>query len=552
MEYSNSGCMPAQDVTLSLAINDLSDISVLDCNSTPYTNSCLKVSWSYDGTTWSCFADYSDAEKVLVDSSSDFYVKYRVSGVVSGVKDGDDNDIDYTTSIASGLQLPTCNSSTSSLQYNPYAGLTSAIALQQALSDSVSCLVGIPIYYIKLKPESNSKDLAFKEYTLMNVDSIKQIKLIINDGTMPSSKPEFSDFGLDWQTDWETEISKSMFATAFGSTAQPMEGDLIYIPMMKRMWMVNESYEEKNGSLMWINTTFKVMLVKYQEKGSVDLGDMASTVDALVKNQYEDLFGDQETVDSGAESVETPQVGRDVGYPVYMSDATRKYLTSQSIDLIEYKTYTKATVVSSNAYKFNYDLLSSIGAKICYQRKYCGTSGAASFIIGVDTRKEYSSHILSIGHITVDIKLDGRKMVVSCPNTDSLEYTVLLKNGNLSENAFFIWLRWSKELNITELGVCPYTYNENLPLYKLQPIHYKYDLDNPAYHKVVKWNTEMMEEEKSDIYASGFPGLLTNVKVYDVYVDNLSLLLQQYPTHQHLIVNDTARPIVDVKSNYNM
>ena len=61
----------------------------------------------------------------------------------------------------------------------------------------------------------------------MNVESVKQIKLIVNEGQMPSSKPEFSDFGLDWQTDWETEISKTMFATAFGITAQPMEGDLI-------------------------------------------------------------------------------------------------------------------------------------------------------------------------------------------------------------------------------------------------------------------------------------------------------------------------------------
>ena len=84
-----------------------------------------------------------------------------------------------------------------------------------------------------------------------------------------------------------------MFATAFGITAQPMEGDLIYIPMMKRMWMVNEAYEEKNGSLMWNNTTFKLALVKYQEKGSVDLGDFDSTIDSLVKTKYEDLFGDK-------------------------------------------------------------------------------------------------------------------------------------------------------------------------------------------------------------------------------------------------------------------
>ena len=79
----------------------------------------------------------------------------------------------------------------------------------------------------------------------MDVEAVKQIKLIIKDGQMPSSKPEFSEFGLDWQTDWETEISKGMFATAFGMKAQPMEGDLIYIPMIMVWKRCLKCIEEK-------------------------------------------------------------------------------------------------------------------------------------------------------------------------------------------------------------------------------------------------------------------------------------------------------------------
>ena len=127
-------------------------------------------------------------------------------------------------------------------------------------------MTGIPCYYIKLNPDVNSKDMTFKEYTLFGVEAIKQLKIIIADNQMPSSKPEFNDWGIDFQADWETEITKGSFATAFGPTAQPMEGDLIYIPMMKRMWMVNGAYEEKKDAFMWIATTFKLSLVKYQEK----------------------------------------------------------------------------------------------------------------------------------------------------------------------------------------------------------------------------------------------------------------------------------------------
>ena len=175
----------------------------------------------------------------------------------------------------------------------------------------------------------------------MDVEAVKQIKLIIKDGQMPSSKPEFAEFGLDWQSDWETEISKGMFATAFGVNAQPLEGDLVYIPMMKRMWMVSGSYEEKNDSLMWNSTTFRVTLVKYQEKGSVDLGDAESLVDSFVKNKYEDLFSDEENVDSGFDSVEAPLYSANNLYAVFESDATRKYVSCNNVNIMPHNTYYK-------------------------------------------------------------------------------------------------------------------------------------------------------------------------------------------------------------------
>ena len=54
----------------------------------------------------------------------------------------------------------------------------------------------------------------------MNVDSVKQIKMVIQDGVMPSSKPEFADWGMDFQNDWEPEITKQSFATAFGKKSK--------------------------------------------------------------------------------------------------------------------------------------------------------------------------------------------------------------------------------------------------------------------------------------------------------------------------------------------
>ena len=61
------------------------------------------------------------------------------------------------------------------------------------------------------------------------------MKMIIPDGTMPSSNPRFTEFDFDWEIDWETEISKTHFSSAFGDNAFPKQRDLVYIPMMKRM-----------------------------------------------------------------------------------------------------------------------------------------------------------------------------------------------------------------------------------------------------------------------------------------------------------------------------
>ena len=65
--------------------------------------------------------------------------------------------------------------------------------MQQQLSDQVICTLGIPVYYFRVVPDEDTKSYTFKEYVLHNVQSVKQIKMMIQDGTMPSSKPTLSE-----------------------------------------------------------------------------------------------------------------------------------------------------------------------------------------------------------------------------------------------------------------------------------------------------------------------------------------------------------------------
>lgn len=532
-------CAISQVVQMTYAVDDFTNYEIYNDKGCKYPTSCIQVAWSYDGSTWSCFTDYDNAMKILVNPSSDYFVKYKVKGEVSDVTDNDGNPQDYTTSIDNSIQLPTCDTSSPN-KYNPYSGLSMAMALQQSLSDSVACMIGIPIYYFKLKPNKGGKDITFKEYTLMDIDAVKQIKLIISDGQMPSSKPEFSDFGVDWQSDWETEISKSMFATAFGQTVQPMEGDLIYIPMMKRMWMVNEAYEEKKDALMWNATTFKVTLVKYQEKASVDLGDTQDVVNSFVKNKYDDLFGDQEDLASTEEATDTPNYASDDLYPVYESDETRKYVTSKGIEFNDTKLWHRGTLIADRCYAFDTNINN---LQIIYQRKYCGTDCSISFIIGLNPNYTCDTGILDIADISIHLKQTSRTTYISLSNVDDAKIKLPINTDGISW--WFVYARWSKKLNVCEIAAIPYIYRSGIPLWKLQPAHYYFNTDNIV-KKVTQWNIELTQSDKKDVIVHGFPGAITNIKVIDVYDDSLAELMQQYPNNQHIIVNDAARKIIEL------
>lgn len=533
-------CAPKQIITFNTPIkfDDIANIKIYDNCGEEYANSSLEYSYSLDSVCWSCYVSYNDILLNTINIKQDLYIRIKVAGPIQNILLNCCPYTTYTTVLDSAFRFSYCEVESPNM-YNPYANMSCAIELNRHMSDLVVCMFGIPIYYFRLNPNQGSKDITFKEYTLMEVEPPKQIKLMVQDGQMPSSKPEFNDFGLDWQTDWETEIGKTMFATAFGPSAQPMEGDFIYIPMMKRMWQVSGAYEEKKDQLMWCASTWKVTLVKYEEKGSVDLGDLEDMVDSFVKNKYDDLFGDEneDTAGSGSESVDAPTAAFDNLYPIYKSDATRKYITCEGINIYDASTYFKGTLISDAWYTF--DKLFE-NQKIIYQHPYCGDDITISFIIKpliIGITEEFEGTILQIGTLKINIEQHFSETIIYVNKNKKLKLT--LSSGNV----YFVYVRWSKDLNISEISASVYTYNQNIPTYKLQSGHYYYDIDN-SISASSNWDIEYVVDKKTEVSICNFIGNITNVKVYNIYNDNISELLQQYPTNSKLLINDTARKLV--------
>lgn len=563
IQFENGCCTPIQIININEPIKNIDDIIINKTKDCVYKMNMLKFAYSIDMLCYSCYMDYNNILSNTTDMTSDFFIRIQVQGPVYSIqlKDYETNEFvqtnNWTTSISSDFNFVSCDtsnslSSYSSNIYNPYANMDCAIKLQQQLSETVACMFGIPIYYFKVSGVKDSADITFKEYALKHVTSVKQIKMVIKDGQMPSSKPEFNDFGIDWQSDWEVEITKGMFATAFGNTEQPTEGDFIYIPMMKRMWMVNEAYEEKNEALMWVATTFKLALVKYQDDTMVDKSETEDIINNIVKNKYEDLFGDQEGIDSGVEATEPVEALPDNMTPVFESDACRKYIDVNDVEIknanqnanVE-SIYYKGTLIADSYYecKNNININNSNNILIEYQRMYCGDMFTVSFLFNPTEHiiNNEQGTIMSIGHVKLNYLYNKEANKLSIYNINNKNLSLEIEKLN---EWYLIVFRCSKKMNLSDISLYKYKYPTNIPLYKLQKYHYYIDIDN-GQTVTSNYNNELYVSTKSPvrIYNINNNSKITNIKVFDMYMDNVSEIMMQYPTNQHLIINDTARPI---------
>jgi hypothetical protein len=528
-------CNPKQIINFNIGIDSVSQICVFNNCGDEYDTELLHYAYSVDNVCWSCYMSYKDILTNTVDINTDFYLRIKVPGIIGGVNLNCEKFTDYSVSLAQGFEFSACEPNKNQNLFNPYINMDCAISMYQQLTENVACMFGIPIYYFKLKPEPSSKDVTFKEYTLMNVDSVKQIKMIIMDNQMPSSKPEFGDWAIDFQSDWETEIAKGMFATAFGNTAQPMEGDLIYVPMMKRMWMVDSSYEEKKDAFMWNATTFKLSLVKYQEKGSVDLGDMEELVDSFVKNKYDDLFGEDDNVGAGTENlpVSSAYLPNNL-YPVFESDSLRKYVTDVNIEVKQSSYYQRSALISDLEY---YNSSTITKHLIVYQKQYCGEDGTLSFIINPH-KGYFENKLIELGNVCITIEQNNSNCILRIPSIDKLVLTI-------SNEPHFVFLRWNRMLNTIEFSAARYTHVDNIPEYKLKSFHHYFDIDNIK-TVVSKYDIEFIQDTRTDLITYIPYGSITNIKLFDAYNDNISEILQMLPTNNNLIINDTARKLINL------
>ena len=511
-----------------------------DNNGIDITNQCL-YSWSSDSVCWTSWVDYNTYLRLAKNIESDFYLRILISTQLSQVYLN--NMLTTCYSMCLYNPNPFIEDFCGTQLFNPYVGLDCALQLQSQLANSIICMLGIPVYYFRVLPQHETADYTFKEYVMHNVISVKQIKMMIPDGTMPSSKPQFSDLDFDWEVDWEVELGKAQFAAAFGDEAFPKQRDFIYVPMMKRMWEVNSAYDEKNEGLMWQSTTWKLGLIKWNEKTNVEQGEFEDLIDTLVVNTNDNVFAELEANEqrreSAVEQTDAPRYVANNIDNVFLEDFIRHQFTKSTIRVIDKQYNHGSLVVAKNMYQFIQPMPGE-DCFISYQKGYCGEDATLSFITSTNGEKLHDKQtLISFGNI--EIQCDGSNVYLENASA-SLEK---LNQTNVCTD-YLVICKWSRKSAVKEIFAFPYVGPAGVPAYKVRPEMYKFDFEATDAESVKEYNNDYIAKEQQRVIVHGNAFLLTNIKLYNSYMSNEDAIKEslKYTTKSKLCVfNDVARPI---------
>lgn len=417
-----------------------------------------------------------------------------------------------------------------------YANLDCAIQMYTQMSDLICCMVGIPIYYFRVLPDKSTSDLTFKEYVLHNVVDMKHLKMVLQDGQMPSSKPQMTEFDFDWETDWEVEISKTAFAKAFGDTAFPKQRDIIYVPLMKRMWEVNAAYDEKQEAFMWQPTTWKLGLVKWNDKTNVDQGIFEDMIDNLAQNRMEHFMPreqEEQRREAAPDQTLAPLFKPDNLYSLELSDAIRAAVTRSEIQsVVKNQLNHRAAIVTRNFYNF-----ADTQSTILYSKELCCDSG--TMLMCVDAGgwpSDIAKTIFSAGQIHLDLRgkvLEFNGLKWEMPDT----------------GVYIIKVSWDRSTFTTNFTVWPHvcTAPEGTPPYMIRPEMWIWDFQNPVFQETGPYNNDFVQG-KVQMWLSPAPLRMTNIRIYDAVLPENEVMkeaLKYTTTNTHCVINDVARPFED-------
>ena len=335
-----------------------SDETVGESTSVYYNKS---FRWGIDGVTYSDWIPLFNAslEALLLEPINPFWIQYKYEQVGDGALEFKSIALEIVTDggiICKVPQINCCDSDSMTgaqnlvvdccgSSWNPY-DLSRAVQTYKQLSAVTSNLFGFCVKYFKTSADQRSRDVILKEYSLFNVISTAEVKVLFPDNELPTKEIQFNPLMMDFPVQFEIHIVKSAFEQVFGVGAKPEMRDYLYFEQyMNKMYEVDAVSEADD--FLYSGSYWRVSLTPYQQRTSVLYPDknIEEIKDSLVSS--EDKFEEERNAEF--DDVRKPNQYNTIG--TLSNDYVRRILDKKLL-IKEENIYNKWTIIS----KYNYQL----------------------------------------------------------------------------------------------------------------------------------------------------------------------------------------------------
>lgn len=277
-----------------------------------------EFSWSFDNKSFSAYEDLTSSVTygLINVPTAELWAKFRYTLDSGGSTTINSISLDTTQyTIPKGNAIPnppTFNAYRignvkgtiflNSFNYNPYA-VGEMIQMAEGLSGIINKQFGIESNYYRATVDDFGTDVILREYALQNVQSPECVKIVVPNNELPDANYNFSPFGVDFSgVPFEVHIDKKYFESIFGVGAKPQKRDIVYFPLMDKIYEVMDSYLSRN--FMQSQLFYKVSLYKWSpRKTNVIVPSSVPAIDNPLTNleqiakNTQTLFSEQENLE---------------------------------------------------------------------------------------------------------------------------------------------------------------------------------------------------------------------------------------------------------------
>lgn len=168
---------------------------------------------------------------------------------------------------------------------------------QSKLNSWIQNTLSTPVTYFKISGIDTSRDVILNEFGVYEGSEGVCLGVHIKDNIIPTEKPEYKEWGLDWES-FEIEISVKTFSDVYGKGVTPTVGDFLYIKSVNRMYSVLSFFTERD--VAGEPTSYTLKLSTYEGKKSIinepgvteTLENVLISTEEIFSREIEDEFLD--------------------------------------------------------------------------------------------------------------------------------------------------------------------------------------------------------------------------------------------------------------------